>query len=138
MEYKIEIIILGKICTKKYQMTGRKMYRNKETKVFEEAVGYIAKNYMQKRSLTPLHGAIALRLINYIYSKKNINPDGSMKSIYCTEKPDNTNVLKSIEDGLKNICFGDDKSVVDTHVTKYFCDSPLKERVEIFITDLIE
>lgn len=137
MKYKFEIIVCGKIYTKKYRMTGKKMYRNRETRAFEEAVSYVAKNYMQNHSYKPLHGAIALRLIIYIYNKKNINPDGSMKSIFCTKKPDCTNILKSVEDGLKNICFGDDKDVVKIKVMKYFCDLPSKERVEIFITDLI-
>ena len=45
-------------------------------------------------------------------------------------KPDNSNVLKLIEDGLSNACYVDDSQIIENTIKKYFCSKP---RLEIYL-----
>lgn len=134
VNYKIKFIIPGHPFTKKYKISGNKMYKNNKTRSFEEGIQLIAKNYMMKHNLKPLEGCIFLKLIIYVYQRK-ITVTGINNMIFCTKSPDCTNVLKSVEDGLKNICFLDDRKVVSVKLEKYCCFSFLEERIEIFINN---
>ena len=47
--------------------------------------------------------------------------DGSEKP---TKKPDASNVLKSVEDGMNGVVYKDDSQIVNIHVTKVFSSEP--------------
>ena len=48
-----------------------------------------------------------------------------------TTKPDGSNVLKAIEDGLNGIVYVDDSQIVMSHIEKHYSDSP---RVEVTVS----
>lgn len=48
------------------------------------------------------------------------------------KKPDSTNVLKSIEDGLNRVAYYDDSQIVDSRISRFYSEAP---RVEIIIRE---
>ena len=47
--------------------------------------------------------------------------DGSEKP---TKKPDASNILKSVEDGMNGVVYHDDSQIINIHVTKVFSSVP--------------
>lgn len=125
---KVFFIVDGVPETKNYRICRNKLFRTSDCKAFEWHIGLCAKIAMAGK--VRFKGAIRLKLNIYLYSKK------PRDSIYCTSKPDCTNILKSVEDAVKNICFEDDKDVAIQHITKYWCFEENEERVEISIKKL--
>lgn len=99
---------------------GQKAYLPKETKETQEYIGWIAKIYMQRNKLQPLGEAIVFRLYIFIKNDKKTQPASSKLPVYCTSKPDCSNVLKLVEDALQGICFLNDKQIVDVRVKKFY------------------
>lgn len=58
--------------------------------------------------------------------------DGSEKP---TKKPDASNVLKSVEDGMNGVVYKDDSQIVNIHVTKVFSSEP---GVDICVKECLE
>jgi len=101
-----------------------KAYKPDKTKWYFEQIQLIAKNYMQRRSLKMLEGAIDFRLDIILKEKLaslNIAP---------TQKPDTSNVLKTAEDALNKICYKDDKDIIHHELFKWF---GLKEGIIITV-----
>ena len=49
-----------------------------------------------------------------------------------TKKPDSSNILKAIEDGLNAVAYHDDTQLVSHHVYRFYSENP---RVEVYISD---
>lgn len=62
--------------------------------------------------------------------KKEMALSGQM---YPTKKPDSSNILKAIEDGMNEVAYADDAQITDHHIKRRFSDNP---RVEVIITPL--
>ena len=82
-----------------------------------------------------LKGPISLRLdfvmqIPLSWSKKKIDALKDGKVIWHTVKPDTSNLIKWVEDGLTGIVWEDDKQVVLVHAMKYY---GLKASTELWI-----
>jgi Holliday junction resolvase RusA-like endonuclease len=131
MTNSVSFTVEGVPRAKDYKIVKNKLYKSCECATFEWHVGLCAKVAMAGRP--KLEGAIGLTLYIFIYSSK---PLESRKSLYCTNKPDCTNVLKSVEDGMKNICFKDDQWVAQQRVTKYWCFYKKEERVTVYVESL--
>lgn len=128
MTRSISFIVEGIPRAKSYKIVKNKLYKSQECEDFEWHIGLCAK--VASAGMPKLEGAIKLILNIYIYSTK------PRKSIYCTNKPDCTNILKSVEDGMKNICFKDDKDVAKQETAKYWCFDRKEERVEVNVKEL--
>lgn len=48
-------------------------------------------------------------------------------------KPDGSNILKSIEDGLNGVIYQDDSQIVTSHIEKHYSDTP---RVEVTVATI--
>ena len=58
--------------------------------------------------------------------------DGSEKPI---KKPDASNILKSVEDGMNGVVYKDDSQIINIHVTKVFSSEP---GVDICVKECLE
>ena len=102
-------------------------YSDHKMKEYEQYIGLIAKNHMQLYNIKPLECAIILKIdaffkIPTIFSKnqKDLILKGKIKY---TNYPDLTNILKLVEDSIKNICFGDDCQTTKAIVSKNWCQN---------------
>jgi len=91
--------------------------RNYETLIKEAGIGAMG-------SSEPLETPVTLYLyirmpIPKSYSKKRMEAclNGSEQPI---RKPDASNILKSVEDGLNGVVYKDDSQIVNIHVTKVY------------------
>lgn len=112
--------------------TGR-TYTPEKTVRYENFVGIC---YMEQVGLPPINADFPLKLLVKVYQQ--IPKSASKKRrermiegfVRPTKKPDCSNILKSVEDGLNRIAYADDSQIVETQVYKYYSDAP---RVEVFI-----
>lgn len=99
-------------------------YKPDKTRWYFEQIQLIAKNYMQRKNLKMLKGAIDFRLDIFLKEKR----DNSR--IAPTQKPDSSNVLKIVEDALNKICYNDDKDIIHHELYKWFA---IKEGIIITV-----
>jgi Holliday junction resolvase RusA-like endonuclease len=97
-------------------------YTAEKTKNYETEVALMAKAAMG--SSKPLESAVEVFIyltyaIPQSYSKKRAEAclSGEIKH---TKKPDLTNVIKAIEDGMNGIVYVDDSQITSIHSTKVF------------------
>ena len=97
-------------------------YTPEKTRTYETLIKEAAIEAMG--SSEPLETPVSLYLyirvpIPKSYSKKKVEGclNGSEKPI---RKPDSSNILKSIEDGMNSIVYRDDSQIVNHHVTKVY------------------
>jgi Holliday junction resolvase RusA-like endonuclease len=97
-------------------------YTPEKTRTYETLIRDAAIEAMG--SAEPLETPVSLYLyirvpIPKSYSKKKVEAclNGSEKPI---RKPDGSNILKSIEDGMNLIVYKDDSQIVNFHITKVY------------------
>jgi Holliday junction resolvase RusA-like endonuclease len=91
---------------------GHRIYKEKviiwnKNSCYKKATRALLTKWMACRDLSPLCGAIKLRII--VLTPRNHDP---------LSKPDASNVQKTIEDCCSEILFGDDCNVTDIHTVK--------------------
>lgn len=102
------------------------MYTDSKTREFEELVGRLAKYAMLGHP--PMTRGVELQVTIYV----QINPEWATwkrlaaegNEIVPTVKPDISNVVKSIEDGMNKIVYLDDSQVISSDVVKLFHTGP--------------
>lgn len=97
-------------------------YTDSKTASYENLVKLAASQAMGGRE--PLAGAVSLSVYVYVmppasWSKKK-RESALAGEIRPTVKPDSSNVLKSIEDGMNHVVYLDDKQIVLTLVSKSY------------------
>jgi Holliday junction resolvase RusA-like endonuclease len=106
-------------------------YTPAKTRSFETALGFAARRVMGAR--LPLSGPLDVSVTAFFpvpaswSAKQRERALGGL--IRPTAKPDNDNILKTI-DALNKVVFGDDAQAVDTHVRKFYAAHPLL-RIEV-------
>ena len=103
-----------------------RMYTPAKTERYEAKVAMFARDAMGDRNL--FDGPVALDLTLYMavpasWSKKKRDLALS-GALIPTTKPDCSNVLKSVEDGMNGIVYLDDKQIADLCVSKRCCERP--------------
>lgn len=101
-------------------------YMPKETVAYEAHCRKEAAMSMQGQEL--FTGPVELKLqlfypIPQSWSKKR-KEAARLGLVVPTKKPDSSNVLKAVEDGLTGAVWVDDCQVVDHHITKRFAEEP--------------
>lgn len=101
-------------------------YTDIKTLKYEDAVRFCAKQAMG--SSKPLEGAVSVYLYirlpipeSYSKARRKACLEGVEKP---TKKPDLSNLLKSIEDGMNNIVYIDDCQIVSETTTKVYSAVP--------------
>jgi len=103
-----------------------RMYTPTKTLNYESKVALFAKQAMGDRNL--FDGPVALDLTLYMaipasWSKKKRDMALS-GAVIPTTKPDCSNVLKAVEDGMNGVVYLDDKQIADLRVSKRYCECP--------------
>lgn len=91
-----------------------KVYTAPSTKSFEHAVGVYASMVCKK----PLEGAVSLSIIFCMKAPK------SGKEGWHISRPDLTNLIKAIEDGMNGIVFKDDAQIAQITCSKVYSNKP--------------
>ena len=112
-------------------------YTPEKTRTYESLIKDSAKQAMG--SSEPLETPVSLYLyirvpIPASATKKRIQAisDGTEKPI---RKPDASNILKSIEDGMNGVVYKDDSQIVNIHVTKVYSS---QAGVDICVKECLE
>lgn len=122
MSEQFELTIPGKPVAKgrpKFAVRGGKpiAYTPKTTANFENLVKHEAHQIFD----TPINGPVMLVVQFYLPRPKRIIwKTRPMPCIFTEKKPDVTNLVKSIEDGLNGIAFNDDSQIAILTVTKRY------------------
>lgn len=101
-------------------------YTPEKTRTYETLIRESAKQAMGESE--PLETPVSLYLyirvpIPASATKKRLQAisDGTEKPI---RKPDASNILKSVEDGMNSVIYKDDSQIVNIHVTKVYSSVP--------------
>ena len=112
-------------------------YTPEKTRTYETLIKDAARQAMGGSE--PLETPVSLYLyirvpIPASATKKRLQAiaDGSEKPI---KKPDASNILKSVEDGMNGVVYHDDSQIINIHVTKVFSSEP---GVDICVKECLE
>jgi Holliday junction resolvase RusA-like endonuclease len=112
-------------------------YTPEKTRTYESLIKEAAIKAMG--SSEPLETPVTLYLYIRVpmpksYSKKRIKAclNGSEQPI---KKPDASNILKSVEDGMNSVVYKDDSQIVNIHVTKVYSS---QAGVDICVKECLE
>jgi len=112
-------------------------YTPEKTRTYEALIKDAAKQAMGVSE--PLETPVSLYLyirvpIPVSATKKRLKAisDGTEKPI---KKPDASNILKSVEDGMNSVVYKDDSQIVNIHVTKVYSSLP---GVDVCIKECLE
>ena len=112
-------------------------YTPEKTRTYEALIKDAAKQAMGEAE--PLETPVSLYLyirvpIPVSATKKRLKAisDGTEKPI---KKPDGSNILKSVEDGMNSVVYKDDSQIVNIHVTKVYSSLP---GVDVCIKECLE
>ena len=103
-----------------------RVYTDKQTADYETQVKQAAQQAMGSSEPleTPVTVYLYIRLpipSSYSKNRRKACLDGFEMP---TKKPDASNILKSIEDGMNGVVFKDDSQIVNIHVTKVYATEP--------------
>jgi len=112
-------------------------YTPEKTRTYEALIKEAAKQAMGVSE--PLETPVSLYLyirvpIPASATKKRLKAisDGTEKPI---KKPDASNILKSVEDGMNSVVYKDDSQIVNIHVTKVYSSVP---GVDVCVKECLE
>jgi len=94
-----------------------RMYTPKRSKDFENAVRQRAEREFKK----PLQGALHLEVTFFLPRPKTITwKKKPMPAIPNTKRPDLSNYVKAVEDGLNGVAYFDDGQIAQLSASKYY------------------
>lgn len=105
-----------------------RIYDPKKVTVFKRQLGRLARQAMQERCLKPFDGELTVRFEFYRPVQASISRkerDRRLSGIHRpTVKPDLSNYIKALEDGLNGIIWIDDNRIVQIVAEKKYSDRP--------------
>ena len=107
---------------------GVRMYDPKKVAVFKRQLGMLAKQQMLDRGLEPYDGPLEVRMEFYRPVQASISKKERarrLSGVYRpTVKPDLSNYIKALEDGLNGIIWVDDNLIVSLQADKFYSERP--------------
>jgi Holliday junction resolvase RusA-like endonuclease len=112
-------------------------YTPEKTRSYEALIKDAARQAMGSSS--PLDTPVSL----YLYIRVQIPASATKKRLQAiasgdekpTKKPDASNILKSVEDGMNGVVYKDDSQIVNIHVTKVYSS---QAGVDICVKECLE
>lgn len=120
----------------RFTRTGH-AYTPTKTRNFHALVKLAAQAAMKSQTTSGecMTGPVELSLAVYVRipqsKSKKWRSEALRGFVWPTTKPDLSNVLKAVEDGLSGTVIMDDKQIVVIHVVKHYAESP---RLEVIVT----
>lgn len=115
--------------------SGGRAFTPADTVAYERMIAWLAK----QAGAQPVEGPLRMRLAIYMQipqsASKKRRADMLSGAEFPTKKPDVSNVLKAVEDGLNGIAYKDDAQLVSLIVDKFWSDEP---RVDIEISPAVQ
>jgi len=127
---KLKIVVRG---GKEFPIMNR--YTDPKTKAYEKLIANTAKKAMYGRSPTRK----PVRMDTIIYNKPADSTPAWKMELICSgrlgnvSRPDHTNVVKAIEDGMNEIVYNDDCQIIESTTQKRYSE---KEGVLVSIIEL--
>jgi len=113
-------------------------YDPPKSKAYKKLVSLTAIQYMTERNLAPISGPVYATINVYVpipkswsKAKRTQALSGALQPI---SKPDLSNYVKGIEDGLEGICYNNDSQIVRMASSKDYSNNPRVE-VELYRYD---
>lgn len=107
---------------------GIRLYDPKKVTVFKRKLGILAKQQMLDRGLEPFDGPLEVRMESYRPVQASISKKERARRLSGvhrpTVKPDLSNYIKALEDGLNGIIWVDDNRIVQIVAEKKYSDRP--------------
>lgn len=107
---------------------GIRVYDPKKVAVFKRQLGMLAKQQMLDRGLEPFDGPLEVRMEFYRPVQASISRKERVRRLSGvhrpTVKPDLSNYIKALEDGLNGIIWIDDNCIVSLAAEKYYAEDP--------------
>lgn len=107
---------------------GIRLYDPKKVTVYKQQLGYLGRQAMQERGLEPFDGELTVRFEFYRLVQASISRkerDRRISGVHRpTVKPDLSNYIKALEDGLNGIIWIDDNRIVQIVAEKKYSDRP--------------
>jgi len=100
-----------------------KTYDPAKSASWKDRIAYAAGEYMRENKKSLITEAIKAEFIFVLPRPKSL----PKKQIHHIKKPDFDNLVKAVMDGLRGICYGDDRQIMDAHIIKRY---PLPVEVE--------
>lgn len=105
-----------------------RIYDPKKVTVFKRQLGRLTRQAMQERYLEPFDGELTVRFEFYRPVQKSISQKERAMRLSGvhrpTVKPDLSNYIKALEDGLNGIIWIDDNRIVQIVAEKKYSDRP--------------
>lgn len=107
---------------------GIRLYDPKKVTVFKRKLGMLAKQQMLDRGLEPLDGPLEVQMKFYRPVQASVSKKERARRLSGvhrpTVKPDLSNYIKALEDGLNGIIWIDDNRIVQIVAEKKYSDRP--------------
>lgn len=107
---------------------GIRLYDPKKVAVYKQQLGYLARQAMQERGMEPLDGPLEVCMEFYRPVQASISKKERARRLSGvhrpTVKPDLSNYIKALEDGLNGIIWIDDNRIVQIVAEKKYSDRP--------------
>lgn len=107
---------------------GIRLYDPKKVTVYKQQLGYLGRQAMQERGLEPFDGELTVRFEFYRPVQASLSQKERARRLSGvhrpTVKPDLSNYIKALEDGLNGIIWIDDNRIVQIVAEKKYSDRP--------------
>lgn len=107
---------------------GIRLYDPKKVNVFKQQLGMLARQQMLDRGLEPFDGPLEVRMVFFRPVQESLSKKERSRRISGvhrpTVKPDLSNYIKALEDGLNGIIWIDDNRIVQIVAEKKYSDRP--------------
>ncbi|MEK1424492.1 RusA family crossover junction endodeoxyribonuclease [Limosilactobacillus fermentum] len=107
---------------------GIRLYDPKKVNVFKQQLGMLARQQMLDRGLEPYDGPLEVRMGFYRPVQTSVSKKERARRLSGvhrpTVKPDLSNYIKALEDGLNGILWVDDNLIVSLQAEKLYSELP--------------
>ena len=115
----------------RFNRSNGRVYTSAKTSAFESSVRKIAQEHISE----PIKGAVSLSLL-FVHPRLKSEPKRQPLRRYKATRPDLSNLIKSVEDGLQGVAFLDDAAVVKLSAEKVHAGLDEQPHIEVTVREI--